>query len=132
MDNFATLLEKEIPTISQRRASLVATSTCGDILALTGGNILKYGHYSCGELWRVPISTKALGRATLCVVRFNSGADTVLVAGPNFLCAVSQFLILDHILCSSRFFHHHVDRTEPCVIQTIGVHLFLWMRINPP
>ena len=84
----AAELEDLEPAPCRRQASLVAMSECGDLLVVTSGNTLRYGHCSCGDLRIVPVSIPIgeLDGTTLHSVRFNSSADAILLTGPHFLC----------------------------------------------
>lgn len=86
----AAELEDLEPAPCRRQASLVAMSECGDLLVVTSGNTLRYGHCSCGDLRIVPVSIPIgeLDGTTLHSVRFNSSADAILLTGPHFLCLV--------------------------------------------
>lgn len=85
----AANLEEVRPAKSRRCASLIATSACGDFLALTHGNVLRYSHSSRCELWVVPINLEAVDCKIITTVRFNAGADAVLIAGPETLVTAS-------------------------------------------
>lgn len=84
----AAKLEEVKPSKSQRCASLITTSVCGDFLALTHGNVLRYSHVSLCELWSIPTS-EVIARKTITTICFNAGADAVLVAGPETLLTAS-------------------------------------------
>jgi hypothetical protein len=84
--NLAARLEELTPASSQRRASFIATSAYGDVLALSQNNVLHYTHSSLRDLRPILVDGNAFKLATLTTIRFNASAEAVLVAGPNILC----------------------------------------------
>mmetsp|Transcript_13214 Transcript_13214/g.43137 ORF Transcript_13214/g.43137 Transcript_13214/m.43137 type:complete len:546 (+) Transcript_13214:121-1758(+) len=86
--NLAARLEELTPASSQRRASFIATSAYGDVLALSQNNVLHYTHSSLRDLRPILVDGNAFKLATLTTIRFNASAEAVLVAGPNILCTV--------------------------------------------